>query len=112
MSASAPGATAAHDASPAGGMTAGAGTAPATADQILRRAAQLLARKGWCQHVYERGDSLDLAAAVGDAASQLGADERELRIAESRLGRQVGPLAAWNDEPGRRKADVLGALLD
>jgi hypothetical protein len=96
-----------------GGETVAAVDGGATADKILRRAAQLLGRKGWCQHAYERlGGGLDLAAAVGDAASDLGARDRELQIAESRLQRRVGPLAAWNDEPGRRKADVLGALLD
>lgn len=103
----------ASGASPVGGVTSTAGGRVASADRILRRAAELLGRQGWCQHAYERlGGGLDLAAAVGDAAADLGAGERELRIAESRLERQVGPLAAWNDEPGRRKADVLGMLLD
>lgn len=97
----------------AGGVTSAPGGDSTSADRILRRAAQLIGQKGWCQHAYERlGGGLDLAAAVGDAAADLGAGERELRIAESRLQRRVGPIAAWNDEPGRWKADVLGALLD
>jgi hypothetical protein len=108
----APGGGAVCAASQVGGVTSTAGRRAGSADGILRRAAELLARQGWCQHAYERlGGGLDLAAAVGDAAWDLGAGERELRIAESRLERQVGPLAAWNDEPGRRKADVLGVLL-
>jgi hypothetical protein len=93
-------------------MTVVDGTTRATADHILRRAAQLLAGQGWCQQVYERlGGGLDLAAAVGDAGWELQADTRERRIALSRLERRVGPLAPWNDELGRTKADVLGLLL-
>lgn len=94
-------------------MTSAPSSEGASADQILRRAAQLLGQKGWCQRAYERlGGGLDLSAAVGDAATDLGAGDLELGIAESRLQRRVGPLAAWNDEPERRKADVLGVLLD
>jgi hypothetical protein len=91
---------------------------PRTMADDLNYAADLLESEewGWCQGVARNGDSLCMLGALAVATGNA------LREHQESFEGDLGPRyeaaykvlpegkAAWNDEPGRTKAEVISAL--
>ena len=82
--------------------------------RVLLDAADLLERDGWCQH-RTRDDcgrycALGAVQLVGHYSPFFKLVFDDFRIAERVLYSVVGPIPAWNDQPGRTREEVCAAL--
>jgi hypothetical protein len=82
-----------------------------TSAQILRRAAELLETRGWCQNEGVDGQGRMCAmgaihtASVEVAGHGYTVDTSPTRATEEYVG--VTPIWVWNDEPQRKAEDVI-----
>jgi hypothetical protein len=82
-----------------------------TAAEILRRAADVLRRDGWCQGDMRRADGHRcMAGAV--IAAMVTVDGHWSRAIEHAFFSVIGThdRTGWNDTPGRTAAEVIAAL--
>lgn len=85
--------------------------APSVAD-VLNGAADLIERDGWVQGMYRYEHSLCIVGAIDTAAGCFGTN---MTVDAMRARSTVADFieanpTAWNDKPGRTKAEVVVAL--
>lgn len=87
-----------------------------TPQDVLRQAADLIERTGWCQgDIYELGENGILGycaeGAIREVADKSGErfDIRDL-LALAETGTDGDALYVWNDTPGRTKEEVIATL--
>lgn len=86
---------------------------PVDGSEMLDLVECLLEEHGWCQgRPRDRAGRLSIDGAVEEAAATLAHTERERLVLASRTRNRLtrcagtGALAAWNDRPGRTRADL------
>lgn len=80
---------------------------------LLLDTADLLRREGWIQGAFWRdGEGYSLERALGLNVAHTEEDWAVYIAAYDRVAERIGTdnLAAWNDEPGRMKDQVLAVL--
>lgn len=83
-----------------------------TPAMVLREAAAIIERDGWCQGDYRDGKKRCAVGAIADARPPDWPD-RLFDAVDSAIEAVVGTaiLPDWNDAPGRTKDEVIAALL-
>jgi hypothetical protein len=76
--------------------------------QVLLDAASILEERGWIQGA---GHSSNGHCAM-NAIDSTGAEHRAVLIALITLTEKLGPIAQWNDTPGRTKEEVIAMLRE
>lgn len=80
--------------------------------EVLRRAADIIERRGWCQNDYQDGAAVCILGALRLAITG-NTDNHSDRVHNpaERLAKNLGQAPwVWNDEPGRTKEEVIAAL--
>lgn len=81
------------------------------ATKVLRDAADLLERVGWCQGYLEDNGKVCMVGALR-AAGMLRLGRGPYRELVARVSQQIGHCSwlQWNDRPGRTKEEVIAKL--
>lgn len=88
-------------------------TALKPSDVLKAALAKLSRRGGWCQKASSRGKyAMCSYGAICSSSEGLSAGLRSLRVAMQCLRRSVGraSIVQWNDDPKRKKSEVLAAF--
>jgi hypothetical protein len=80
--------------------------------EVLRKAANVIRERGWCQGVYEKEDGRCCALGAVNVIDAQSDDPSPayIGVEELRLTIGTGAVARWNDEPNRTEAEVITAL--
>lgn len=85
------------------------------ARRIIKRAAAIIRRRGWCKNVLSRNGRVCAQYALGIARSELkvyfGAHEDAINAVLRGLDHRYSFVSQWNDDPETKRSDVL-RLLD